>query len=226
MRTVEMKTKPSLMDSVFEIDKEECTGCGDCITRCSPGAISIVRVSIPEIGKMKKKAQVDPDLCTSCGFCLMECLEGAVSAAPRSEPLNFELEPPSELEKTQVEELCKKANLHPEECICNCSFIRADKVALAVVRGAKTTSELILKTGVRASGCTLHCSGPAQRILRAHGVEIDDEYQIKTLLWDIPDEVAHKYAEFRVAEDKEAFKDGIITDTMNKVFLGEPYENT
>ncbi len=225
MEILDIKTKPSLFHLMFEVVQENCTGCGNCLTRCPTNALSFLKVQEGESDKAKKKARIDPGACVSCGFCMLECSNGAIIITVRNEPLDFYMEPASEDEKVQADKLCRKAKLHPEESICNCVFTKAKHVALAVLRGAKTTAELTIKTGVRSSGCSIHCVLPMQRLLKAHGIEIDDKYQIDTTLWDISDEVAGKYAEFRVAEDKEKFKDGIITDTMNKVFLGEPYKN-
>ncbi|MCF8009791.1 MAG: aldo/keto reductase [Clostridiales bacterium] len=42
-----------------------CTGCGECVQRCSSGALSVVN----------GKAQVDPELCCLCGYCGAVCPE-------------------------------------------------------------------------------------------------------------------------------------------------------
>ena len=81
-------------------------------------------------------------------------------------------------------------------------------------------------TGARSSGCLIHCIVPMQRLVQANGIEITRTqshhlYKVETSLWDISDEVARKYPEFFIEEDKKRFKEGIIDDTMNKVFLGE-----
>jgi len=57
------------------IDVEECTGCGNCVEVCPPGALSL----------SDEKAYVAEDLCEECGFCAPECPVGAISIPfPRS----------------------------------------------------------------------------------------------------------------------------------------------
>jgi len=57
------------------IDVEECTGCGNCVEVCPPGALSL----------SAEKARVAEDLCEECGFCAPECPVGAISIPfPRS----------------------------------------------------------------------------------------------------------------------------------------------
>jgi ferredoxin len=51
------------------INKEECTGCGNCVEVCPPGAL------IMEDGK----ARVREDLCEECGFCAPECPLDAIA---------------------------------------------------------------------------------------------------------------------------------------------------
>jgi ferredoxin len=53
------------------IDKELCTGCGDCVEICPTSAIQIIN----------DKAQVDTDGCSECGICADECPVGAISLA-------------------------------------------------------------------------------------------------------------------------------------------------
>ncbi len=45
------------------IDRDKCTGCGECSQWCNHNAISVVN----------KKARVDKDKCTGCGECLAVC---------------------------------------------------------------------------------------------------------------------------------------------------------
>jgi len=43
----------------MKIDKEKCTGCGECIQYCTVSAIRL----------KQKKGVIDPDLCAECGNC-------------------------------------------------------------------------------------------------------------------------------------------------------------
>ena len=57
------------------IELEECTGCGNCVEACPPGALSL----------KNEKACLAEDLCEECGFCAPECPVEAISIPfPRS----------------------------------------------------------------------------------------------------------------------------------------------
>lgn len=51
------------------IDKDKCTGCGDCVEVCPPQAIDMVDT----------KAVISERLCEECGECVPECPEKAIS---------------------------------------------------------------------------------------------------------------------------------------------------
>lgn len=51
------------------IDKDVCTGCGQCVEICPPEAISL----------QNEVAQIEDDLCEECGFCAAECPLRAIS---------------------------------------------------------------------------------------------------------------------------------------------------
>ena len=51
------------------IDREKCTGCGECVEECPPRAIILDG----------EKAAIDPDLCEECGECVPACPEKAIS---------------------------------------------------------------------------------------------------------------------------------------------------
>ena len=51
------------------IDKEKCTGCGDCVEVCPPQGITVI----------DDVAVIDPRFCEECGVCVDECEEGAIS---------------------------------------------------------------------------------------------------------------------------------------------------
>jgi len=52
------------------INKELCTGCGDCVDECPLELLTLVD------GKV---FQADPDECVECGRCVDTCESGALS---------------------------------------------------------------------------------------------------------------------------------------------------
>ncbi len=61
--------------SIVKIDEEKCTGCGQCISPCTQGAIKIIN------GKAKV---ISDELCDGLGHCIGVCPEGAISIEQRS----------------------------------------------------------------------------------------------------------------------------------------------
>jgi len=51
------------------VDKDKCTGCGECVSACPLEAISM----------KDDKAEVDPDTCGGCGACIDVCPVGALT---------------------------------------------------------------------------------------------------------------------------------------------------
>lgn len=51
-----------------EIKRKKCIGCGDCVSHCSQGALSIVQ----------KKAVMDTRKCIGCGECILICAQEAI----------------------------------------------------------------------------------------------------------------------------------------------------
>jgi ferredoxin len=54
------------------IKKDECEGCGTCMTVCSRSAISLVETD----GKLV--AEIEPSECEECGECVGYCMRGAI----------------------------------------------------------------------------------------------------------------------------------------------------
>ena len=173
--------------------------CHMCEGVCPTGAIRI----------LEKKTEIDEKKCIACCLCWDACPERAIEIVPRLEPILFGLDP-AEVDQTKLKELCIKANLHPQQYLCLCSEIRVDEVAAAVLKGAKSPEEISLMTGAR-SGCGLYCMEPMLRLLKAYGVEVTSPkghrwYNITPSIWDIPKELAKKYPEYYLEEDKKVYR--------------------
>jgi ferredoxin len=52
-----------------KIDKEKCTGCGDCVEECPSEAIKMVG----------DKAEIDAAACIDCGVCIDACPVEAIT---------------------------------------------------------------------------------------------------------------------------------------------------
>ncbi len=51
------------------VNKDLCTGCGNCVEICPPGAISLKNDHV----------FIEDELCEECGFCAAECPVEAIS---------------------------------------------------------------------------------------------------------------------------------------------------
>jgi bacterioferritin-associated ferredoxin len=103
------------------------------------------------------------------------------------------------LDYQKIINLCRKARFHPEQVVCYCTATRADEMAAAVMRGAKTPEDISYMTGMR-TGCKVECIQPILRILEAAGIKPKPSpsgwqwYGRTTTAWEIPEEVKKKYA--------------------------------
>ena len=55
--------------AIPKINKDECTGCEECVDNCPAEAISM-KVGV---------AEINPDECTECGECVETCPAEAIS---------------------------------------------------------------------------------------------------------------------------------------------------
>lgn len=63
-----------VLRKIIQIDEEKCNGCGDCITSCAEGALTM------ENGKAKL---VQDKYCDGLAACLKECPQGALTIVER-----------------------------------------------------------------------------------------------------------------------------------------------
>jgi Fe-S-cluster-containing hydrogenase component 2 len=181
------------------VDDEKCKGCGTCKIVCPTEAIKVA----------KKIATVDEEKCLACPNCMDICPEGAIELIRRVVPRTLYVDP-SGVDQTELRELCLKAHLHPQQWGCICNGTRVREVAAAVLKGAKTLQEIALMTGIR-SGCTAYCVQHMLRLLKAHGVELEEPktynwYNSTQTIWGLPEEVQEKYPGLFFEEDKKVFR--------------------
>lgn len=180
-----------------EVVEDKCTGCEFCELVCEQKAIQV----------HDKKAKVDKDKCYNCAKCIVICPNMAIRSRPWPEPKVIKLDD-SDVDPAAIKELCKRADLDPERVICICTLTKAKETAVAILKGARTMEDLSAMTGVK-SDCGGWCMDPLGRLLEAYGIDVQfpenakGGYPMKTRLRDVSDEVAKKYPEFRIEEDKK-----------------------
>lgn len=184
---------------VAQVDETKCTACRTCERVCPVLAIKVVN----------RKAVVDSERCRACANCEQRCPTYAVSMVKREKPLQVGVDT-SDVDYDEIVKLCTKAKLHPEQHVCYCVGTRAEEVAAAILKGARTPEEVSLATGVR-TGCTIECIQPVLRLLEAAGCELNPPkggwqwYGRTVTAWDLPESVIEKYSSrgFFFDEDKE-----------------------
>ncbi len=207
--------------AIVSVTEEACVGCRACYYVCPSDAITMV----------KRLAELDESRCVGCFKCVEACLPyGAVSIIRDPNPRTFRI-PQEEIDQPAVEELCHRAQLDPKKWICFCTRTRAGEVAAAILKGIRTPEELTLETGVRAK-CGMWCLAPVMRLFKAHGVELErsaKDYRLYpdgdgtgVAIWTISDEVARKYPEYFLAEDRKAVEQGDVKNPMFPDILQRP----
>lgn len=176
-----------LISLVAKIDKEKCTGCKTCVKICPTLAIQVV----------DKKAVVNEEKCRGCGNCNQRCTFYAVTMEKLEKPYTVGVSI-DDVPYEKIEELCKKALMNPEQILCYCTATRAEEVAAAIIKGAKSPEELSTLMGIRC-GCKVECIQPMLRLLSAYGIKpVPPEggyqwYGQTVTVYDIPQEVKEKY---------------------------------
>lgn len=201
------------MKKVYEIawiDQARCVGDQVCLNVCPTGAIRMI----------ERKARVEESMCVACFKCLDVCNEGAVRSVPLSESRTLRVDP-ADVDQTALADLCRRANLRPDEPICLCTLTQAKEAAAAILKGASSPEAVALMTGIRTS-CAMWCMAPLLRLLQAHGADMSPSsghrwYNTQTGVWNIPDEVARKYPEYRLREDAQSLCQGTMDNLVSKL---------
>jgi ferredoxin len=170
-----------------QVDKTKCIGCGICTKVCPAATIKVE----------EKKACINEEFCRGCGACEQRCPVYAITMVKLEKPYQVSVEI-SDVPYNEIEELCGKAHLNAEQIICYCTATRAEEVAAAIIKGAKTPEEISRQTGIRM-GCKVECIQPILRLLAAAGIkpERPDGYQwygLTPTIWDIPEDIKAKYS--------------------------------
>jgi len=152
------------------------------------------------------KAEADEKKCVACSKCWNICPEEAVIMVPRQKEMMIGIDP-EEVSQEEIEALCRKAHCYPDQFICACTLTSAKEVAAAIIKGAKSPEEITAMTGVR-SGCAMYCMAPVLRLFKAHGVSLHPPknhrwYNVPLSIWDIPEEIAQKYPNYYLLDDKK-----------------------
>ncbi len=197
-----------LVTLLARIDQDKCIGCGTCVKVCPTLAIRLE----------KKKAVIDPSRCRACGNCNQRCPTMAASLEKLDHPFTVHVSV-EDLPVEQIETLCRKAGFNPSQIVCYCTATRAEEVAAAVLKGARTPEDISLQTGLRC-GCSVECIQPALRLLEAHGIHpVPPEggwqwYGRTPTLQEIPEKIKAKYSHrgFYFDEDIKLFESVVQSD--------------
>jgi Fe-S-cluster-containing hydrogenase component 2 len=202
--------------AVVAVSDEACVGCRQCVSVCPANALSMAGV----------RAVVDESACVGCFKCVEACTPfDAISVVRDPNPRVLTV-PADEYPQPAVDELCRQARLAPEAIVCVCTGTTAAEIAAAVLAGVHEPEELTLATGVR-SKCGMWCLTPTMRLLAAHGVDVVRPYNDRRLypdgctdvaIWNIPDEVADKYPEYRLRENLAAVESGVSLNSPTPWF--------
>lgn len=190
------------------VDPGKCIGCGICTKVCPSLAMSLV----------DRKAIVKESDCRGCGGCEQRCPVHAITMVKLEHPYTVKVDV-SDVPYAEIEGICHKAKLNPEQIICYCTTTRAEEVAAAIIKGAKSPEDISRETGIRM-GCKVECIQPILRLLKAAGVEPERPsgyqwYGLTPTVWDIPEDVKAKYGSRGFYFDEDI-------KLLNKVVAAKP----
>lgn len=186
-----------LVNLLVELIEEDCTGCTICVKVCPTLAMEMVPYDKP--AGPKQIVAIDEDLCVGCWACEQRCPFDALRMVPHPEPYTTGVAT-DDVDRREIEELCRKARVHPEQIICFCTVTRAEEIAAAILKGYHTPEELSYHTGIR-TGCKVECTQPLLRLVEAADLPLTPAlkygwqwYGRTPTAWEVPEEVKEKYA--------------------------------
>jgi NADPH-dependent glutamate synthase beta subunit-like oxidoreductase/bacterioferritin-associated ferredoxin len=126
--------------------------------------------------------------CRGCLNCADRCPALAITIEQLQQPFTVGVDP-SQFDQDEITRICEKANLHPKQVVCYCTYTRAGEIVAAILKGANTPEDISRMTGVR-TGCTVVCIQSILKLLEASGRPVKPEdthyYYGKTFtLWDV-----------------------------------------
>ena len=139
----------------------------------------------------------DMEACRGCTNCEQRCPASAITIEPSDKPYTVGVSP-AEFDRDQILNICKKANMHPQQIVCYCTNTTAEEIAAAILKGATTPEAISRMTGAR-TGCTVLCIQSIVKLLEGSGqtVSLQETHQCygKTFtVWDLDAETKGKYA--------------------------------
>lgn len=190
-----------------QIDKTKCINCTVCVKMCPVLAIKSHKEGA------KTTVTIEPDECQACTICETRCPRQAITMVPREQPFTVGNRVATVTE--QIEEICRRAHMYPDQVVCYCHRVEAREIVTAILAGAKTPEEVAQKTGAR-TGCGVLCITGVIRLLREAGLELGKApgyqwYGVRANLWTISPEIAKKYPQFYLEADRKA---------IDKIFPG------
>jgi Fe-S-cluster-containing hydrogenase component 2 len=194
-----------VIKQVVEIVDENCTGCYRCERTCPTGAISMVGA------RKEALAVVEDSACIACFRCIDVCDDDAIVIDELDESHVVGTNA-KDFKPADVNDLCERAGLDPNQMACLCSSTKVKELAAATLGGAQTYEQLALATGA-ASGCLLYCSVPMRRILHARYGEVPQDkrhlrrYDTDHVLLDIPEDAADRYPLFALRREQAAARE-------------------
>jgi NAD-dependent dihydropyrimidine dehydrogenase PreA subunit/bacterioferritin-associated ferredoxin len=190
---------------VPDVDDTACKLCRKCEEICPAAAITL--------GKDEKRMVVDRKRCIDCQRCMDACPENAITMLPRTGDKALSVDV-SELDQEKIRAICREVGLAPGEAICACTFVTAQEMAGAILKGAKTPEDVCAMTGVRR-GCGIYCLVNIFKMLDAGGVKPEERtdshlYHHPLSSLDIPDDQLRKideeFPQYRLLEDVSMVK--------------------